>query len=82
MKLQIKKQQELYENGEVCYICKEDFENKYVKDEKYCKVRYHCHYPGEYTGTAHSIWNLKYSVPRKIPIAFYNGTNYDYNFAI
>ena len=55
MKLQTKKQQELYENADVCYICKEDFENKYVKDEKYCKVRYHCHYPGEYTGTAHSI---------------------------
>ena len=53
-----------------------------MKDRKYCKVRYHCHYPGEYTGAVHSIWNLKYSVPRKIPIAFHNGTNYDYNFTI
>ena len=23
------------------------FENKYVKDKKYCKVRDHCHYTGE-----------------------------------
>ena len=23
------------------------FENKYVKDKKYCKFRDHCHYTGE-----------------------------------
>ena len=26
---------------------KEKFENKYVKDKKYRKVRDHCHYTGE-----------------------------------
>ena len=26
------------------------------------------------------MYNLKYSVPKKIPIAFYNGSNYDYHF--
>ena len=31
-------------------------------------------------GVAHSIYNLKYSVPKKIPIAFHNGSNYDYHF--
>ena len=31
-------------------------------------------------GAAHSIYNLKYSVPKKIPIAFHNGSNYDYHF--
>ena len=45
---------------------------KYVKDEKYCKVRDHCHYT-EYRGAAQSIYNLKYSVPKIIPIAFHNG---------
>ena len=30
----------------------------------------------------HSICNLEYSVPKKIPIVFYNGSSYDYNFII
>ena len=51
-----------------------------MKDNKYCKVRDHCHYTGEYRGAAHSICNLKYSVPKKIPIVFHNGSNYDYHF--
>ena len=82
MKLLTKEQQESYENAKICYICKEKFENKYVKDKKYCKVRDHCHYTGEYRGAAHSICNLKYSVPKKIPIVFHNGSNYDYHFII
>ena len=44
MKLLTKEQEESYENGKICYICKEKFENKYLKDKKYCKVRDHCHY--------------------------------------
>ena len=31
---------------------------------------------------AHSICNLKYSVPKKIPIVFHNGSKYDYHFII
>ena len=38
--------------------------------------------PGEYRVAAHSLCNLKYSVPKKIPIAFRNGSNYDYHFII
>ena len=34
-----------------------------VKNKKYCKVRDLCHYTGEYRGAAHSIFNLKYSLP-------------------
>ena len=49
-----------------CYICKEKFENKYLRDKNYRKVRDHCHYAGEYRNTVHSTWNLKYSVPKKI----------------
>ena len=30
----------------------------------------------------HSICNLKYSVPKKIPIVFQNGSNYDHHFII
>ena len=28
------------------------------KDKKYCKVRGHCHYAGEYTSAAYSICDL------------------------
>ena len=48
MKLLTKEQQDLYENAQICDICKQKFENKYVKDKKYRKVRDHCHYRGEY----------------------------------
>ena len=51
-----------------------------MKDKRYHKVRDHCHYTGKYTGAAYSIHNLKYSVPKKNPIVFHNGSNYDYHF--
>ena len=82
MKLLIKDQEESYENATICYICKKKIENKYVKDKKYCKVRDHCHYTGECRGPAHSIYNLKYSVPKNIPKAFHNGSKHDYHFII
>ena len=53
-----------------------------MKDKKYCKVRDHCNYTGKYRSVAGSICNLKYSVPKKSPIAFHNGSNYDYHFII
>ena len=46
MKLLTKEQQESYENGKICYTCKEKVKNKYVKYEKYHKVRNHSHYTG------------------------------------
>ena len=80
MRLLTKEQQESYENAKICYICIEKLENKYLKDKKYCKVRDHCHYKKEYRGAAHTICNLKYSVPKKK--AFYSGSKYDYHFII
>ena len=59
-----KEQHESQENAKIWYIYKEKFENKYVKDKKYCKVRDHCHYTREYRAAAHSTCNLKYSVPK------------------
>ena len=64
------------------YICKEKCENKYLRDKKYCNVRDHWHYTREHTVAVHSICNLKYSVPKKIPIVFHNGSKYDYHFII
>ena len=47
LKLSIKEQKESYENAKIYYI-ENKFENKYMKDKKYRKVRDHCHYTGEY----------------------------------
>ena len=82
MKFLRKEQQESYENASICYICKENFENKYLKGKKYRKVRGPCHYTGKYRGAAYSICNLKCSEPKKIHIVFHNGSNYDYHFIV
>ena len=82
MKSLTKERQESYENSKICYIYKEKFENKYLKDKKYRKVRDHYHYIGKYRGAAHSICNSTYSVPKKFPVVFHNGSNYGYHFMI
>ena len=46
------------------------------------KVRDHCHYTGKYRGAAHSICNLRYRIPKEIPVVFHNGSTYDYHFII
>ena len=38
MKLLTKEQQESNENTKICYICKEKFENKYLKDKNIVKL--------------------------------------------
>ena len=78
----MKEQQESYDNAKNCFTSKEKFENKYLKDKKYLKVKDHSHYVAEYRGAAHGICNLKYSLPKHVPIAFHNGSNYDYHFII
>ena len=60
----------------ICYICKKEF------DKKNYKVRDHCHYAGKCRGTAHNICNLRYKIPKEIPIVFHNGSTYDYHFII
>ena len=57
------------------------FEDNHAIAKWYCKVRGHCHYTAEYRGAAHSTCNLKYSVPKEISVAFYNGPNYDYHLS-
>ena len=67
-----------YEKQKVCHICKEKFGN----DKNKKKVRDHCHYNGKVRGAAHSECNLRYKVPKGIPVVFHNGWTYDYNFII
>ena len=38
MKLLTKEQQKSYENVKICCICKDKFENKYVKDKNMVKL--------------------------------------------
>ena len=42
----------------------------------------YCHYTSKHRGPAHSICDLKYSVPKDIPIVFHNESHYDYYFII
>ena len=46
------------------------------------KGRDHCHYTSKYRGAAHNICNLRYKVPKEIPVVFHNGSTYDYHFII
>ena len=39
MNLLIKEQQESYENAKICYICRENFENKYLKGNNVEKLK-------------------------------------------
>ena len=52
-----KKEEENYNKQKVCYICKKEF-NTGDTDQKYHKVKDHCHYMGKYRGAAHNICNL------------------------
>ena len=70
----------IYHNKQkICYVCKKEFNNN---DKKNYKVRDHCHYTGKYRGAAHNICNLRYNVPKEIPIVLHNGSTYDYHFII
>ena len=71
-------EKESYEKQKVCYICEKEFST----DKKYRKVRDHCHYTGKFRGAAHNNCNLRYSIPKEIPIVFHNGSTYDYHFII
>ena len=68
-----------YNKQKICYICKKEFSNN---DKKQKKVKDYCHYTGKHRGAAHNICNLRYKVPKKIPVVFHNGSTYDYHFII
>ena len=67
-----------YEKQKVYHICKE----KFCNDKNKKKVRDHCHYTGKFRGATHIGCNLRYKLPKEIPIVFHNGSTYDYHFII
>ena len=64
-----------------CYICKKKFTTN-DNNKKYHKVRDHCHYTGKDRGAAHHICNLRYKIPKEIPLVFHNDSTHDYHFVI
>ena len=72
-------EEKIHYNKKKCYICKKEFNNN---DKKQQKVKDHCHYTGKYRGAAHNICNLRYKVPKEIPVVFHKGSIYDYDFII
>ena len=74
-----------YEEQKECNVCTKEFcydANKENEFKLYHKVRDHCHYAGKFRGTAHNICNLRYKVPKEIPVVFHNGSTYEYHFII
>ena len=67
-----KEEEDNYNKDNICHICKKEFDND--------KVRDHCHFTGKYRGAAHNTCNLRYKIPKNIPVIFHNGSTYDYHF--
>ena len=65
-----KKEEKNHNKQKVCHICRKGF-NTDDSDKKYHKVKYHCHYAGNYRGAAHDICNLRYKIPKEIPVVFH-----------
>jgi hypothetical protein len=58
-----------YNNATDCHICEKELNGDKVWD--------HCHITGKYRGAAHNECNLKYKIPRQIPVVFHNLRGYD-----
>ena len=69
-----KEEEDNYNKENICYICKKEFNND--------KVRDHCHFTGKYRGATHNTCNIRYKIPKNIPVIFHNGSTYDYHFII
>ena len=61
--------EEIYNNSQICWICKEELNTG--------KVRDHSHVAGKFRGAAHNKCNSKLRIPRKLPIIFHNLQRYD-----
>ena len=75
------KEKKIHCEQKVCYIYKKEFSTD-DDNKKYHKVRDHCHYTGKYRGAAHDICNLRFKIPKEIPVIFHNDSTYDYHFII
>ena len=63
-----------YEKQKDCFICKKEFcldKNDEKNLNYHKKVRDHCHYTGKFRGAAYSICNIRYKIPREIPVVYH-----------
>ena len=67
------KEEKHHNKQKVCYVCKKEFNTDNI-NKKHHKVKDHYHYTGKYKGAAHNICNLRYRIPKEIPIVFHNGS--------
>ena len=67
-----------YEKQKVCHICKKELCDDKNKKKSLRSLSLHL----KFGGAAHSVCNLRYKVPKEIPIVFHNGSIYDYHFII
>ena len=77
------KENNRYNEQEICHICKEKFcvdkDDKDYSNRK--KVKDPCHITGKFRGPAHSTCNLNYKDQKEIPVIIHNAT-YDTHFII
>ncbi|XP_022777982.1 uncharacterized protein LOC111319486 [Stylophora pistillata] len=67
----------IFKNATRCWIFKEPFDDEDDEDDRYKKVRDHCHYTGKFRGAAYNSCNLRFRRPKFTPVIFHNLANYD-----
>lgn len=79
---------EAFRTAPVCHICKRQFmdlshlPNELIKGHEELKVIDHCHLTGQFRGAAHNKCNIKYFLPKTLPIFCHNFSNYDSHIII
>ena len=64
-----KEDQNHFESATICHLCGDELGKDRVRD--------HCHLTGKHRGAAHNDCNLKYQIPKFIPVFFHNLSGYD-----
>ena len=73
-----KEEKESYRKQEIGHILKKSLRIIMIaRNILKLKIR---HYTDKYRGAAHDICNLRYLIPKEIPIVFHKGAKYDHGF--